>query len=69
MNSIFVRLSRWTIATVLVAYALVGAAIYVGIVRYLEARVDEALITKASVIFLITKSWVMVALTGNDSIS
>lgn len=49
MKSIFARLSLWTTTTVLVAYALVAGAVYAGIVRYLEAGVDEALLTKASV--------------------
>ncbi len=49
MNSIFARLSRLTLASVLVAYALVAGAIYVGIERYLEARVDDALNIKANV--------------------
>ncbi len=49
MNSIQGRLSRYTIATLLVLYALVAGAIYIGIARYLEARVDAALQTKASV--------------------
>ncbi len=49
MNSIQGRLSRYAVATLLVLYALVASGIYVGIARYLEARVDAALQTKASV--------------------
>ena len=50
MNSIFVRLSRLTTATVLVAYGIVAGSIYGGIVRFLERGVDESLHTKASVL-------------------
>ena len=49
MNSIQGRLSRNTIATLLVLYALVAGAIYVGIAGFLEARIDNELRTKASV--------------------
>ena len=50
MNSIFVRSSRLATIAVLVAYAVVAGAIYFGIERYLEQRVDEELNTKASVL-------------------